>query len=124
MSHQKGNPVILAYNADMEDQFMVYEDYSWTLKNGQTIKVAEGYLTDLASIPRIARSIIKGHNRYTLAAIVHDYLCTHGDQFKVNRKRADDIFLEIMLGCEVPKWKAYSMYGAVRAYAILSGKDQ
>lgn len=76
------------------------------------VVVPEGFETDLASIPAwVPRWLADPNGHSRLAAIVHDFLCK---QEVVYRPTADRVFLEAMLVAEVPKWRAYMMYAAVR----------
>lgn len=93
--------------------------YSWQLVqdfNIQTsigiITVPKGKVTDFASVPRILWGLIPPYGRYTEASVVHDYLYSIG----YNRKQADKIFYELMLKAEVNKFKAYTMFKAVRLF--------
>jgi len=76
----------------------------------QYITVPDGFVTDFASIPRIARFLITGHGHDRWAAVVHDYLYS----VRYDRKMADAIFYEALLISEVNKIKARAMYRAVR----------
>jgi len=76
----------------------------------QYITVPDGFVTDFASIPRIARFLITGHGHDRWAAVVHDYLYSIG----FDRKTADAIFYEALLVSGVNKIKARAMYRAVR----------
>ena len=79
------------------------------------ITVPKGFPTDLASIPRIFRSIVSkdGPNRW--AAIVHDYVYSlKGEKYGISRKDADKIFLEAMTNLGVSRRKRWIMHKAVR----------
>ena len=71
----------------------------------------EGFVTDLASIPRIVRMFIVKNGRHRAAAIVHDWLCKLGKDF--DRRLADKIFLEAMKILGVPRIRRRLMYWAV-----------
>ena len=77
------------------------------------IEVPATFRMDFASIPRIFWGILHPTGLYGKAAVIHDWL--YRKQMS-SRKEADDIFLEGMLVLNVPKWKAYTMYAAVRAF--------
>ena len=80
------------------------------------IIVPTGFITDLASIPKIFFTIIGGSSdgKYRRAAVCHDWLYTVETKLDGNSKaKADKAFLELMLADGVPKWKAYIMYAAV-----------
>ena len=90
--------------------------------SAEVVRVDAHFITDFASIPRFAWSII-GHptGRYGKAAVVHDWLYTHPADGLVarpvqprSRKRCDQIFLEGMKVLGVGWWKRSTMYLAVR----------
>lgn len=60
-----------------EAQYIVGENYSVSVRlDGETVflTVPAGMLTDLASVPRIARSIVGRVGPHLEAAVVHDFL--------------------------------------------------
>lgn len=76
------------------------------------ITVPAGFLTDGASIPDWLQHIFDPFDPdYATAAVIHDYLYYRR---LVSKKKADKIFLEIMLKMETPRWKAYIFYYTVR----------
>jgi hypothetical protein len=75
------------------------------------ITVPHGFVTDFASVPRAFWHVIPPWGKYSLAAVVHDYLYFTGE---VSRKAADQVFLEQMRLLGVPWWKRRLMYYAVR----------
>jgi hypothetical protein len=81
--------------------------------------VPAGFLTDLASIPRLLWTPL-GHpaGRYAQAAVLHDWLL---DVAAVPRARADRIFLEAMQVLGVPSLQRWLMYAGVRAWGMLTG---
>lgn len=78
---------------------------------GITITAPEGFITDLASVPRIplAYELLSGIGRS--AAVIHDAAYTY---HFTTRKTADDILYEALLLLGVPKWKAMAMWLGVR----------
>ena len=98
-----------------------------TKKN--VISVPKRYITDLASVPRFCWAFIAPFD-VARAAVVHDILyekintaykdgkiITKQDRERY-RKVADDVFKEGMESAvpEVPKWKIWSAYNAVRVF--------
>lgn len=78
------------------------------------IVVPADFITDGASIPRIAWIWKRPTGKHFEAAIVHDYLYeTH----KFSRKRSDQIFYKLMLKYGVKRHRAYIMYKAVRIFS-------
>lgn len=75
--------------------------------------VPEGFETDLASIPAILSPLFPKTGLNLPAAILHDYFYASAC---VSRSYADKAFLITMKDFEVPWWRAYLMYAAVRAF--------
>jgi hypothetical protein len=78
--------------------------------DGSLVIVPEGFITDLASIPRIFRLFFIKNGKHRAAAIVHDYLIRPD----FPRVLADKIFYEAMKVCKVKKIRRKLMYYAVR----------
>jgi len=90
--------------------------YSSRSIGGEYIYVADGFITDFASIPRVFWSIMPpvgggARSRYGKAAVIHDFLYYKG---VFSRKDCDKMFLEAMEVLQVSKWKRKAMYRAVR----------
>ena len=98
-------------------------------KTTSTITVPKGYITDLASVPRVCWTFIAPFD-CARAAVVHDimYEKINGafkkgiietkEEREKYRKIADNIFLEGMQSAEpaVPVWKQQAAYRAVRMF--------
>lgn len=85
-----------------------------------TVTVPAGFQTDLATVPRLVWWLFPPHDpRYAAAAVLHDYLYSWrsetGEAF--DRATADGVFLEAMLILGVPRWKALTLFVAVRLYS-------
>lgn len=106
--------LILMRNPNDGEKWILAADFEIETSKG-LIVVPKGFGTDLASTPRILWPIFPPFGDYTEASVVHDYLC-RTQQF--TRKEGDIIFKEIMLKYNTKKWKANTMYSAVRMYAI------
>lgn len=99
------------------------DDYRWRLvepfsfwvssDSSDIIEVPVDNITDLASVPRALWAIFPPNGRYAKAAIIHDYLYANALRTK---KEADRIFLDAMTVLDVPTWKRYLMYTAVRIF--------
>jgi len=85
-------------------------EYLW----GNTlISVPVGFTTDFASTPRWVRKYFRQHDKYSPAAVVHDYVYrTH----VLSKPNADRMFYDAMLDLNVPKAKAFIMYQAVKFF--------
>ncbi|EBD5548504.1 DUF1353 domain-containing protein [Salmonella enterica] len=93
----------------------VYEPFAFYLSddNSDVIEVPAGFVTDLATVPRVFWSVMPPDGKYAKAAIIHDYLY---DNALRTKKKADLIFLDGMAVLGVPKWKRIVMYLAVRIF--------
>ncbi|EMZ2673947.1 DUF1353 domain-containing protein [Salmonella enterica] len=94
-------------------RWCVYEPFEFYLSddNSDVIEVPAGFVTDLASVPRIFWTILPPDGKYAKAAIIHDWMY---DNALRTKKEADKIFLDGMTVLGVPKWKRTVMYWAVR----------
>jgi hypothetical protein len=80
-------------------------------QDGPAVVVPAGFVTDLASIPRVFWSLLPTDGAYTFPAIVHDYLYwtqTH------SRETADKVFHFGMADMKVSSSVALAIYTAVR----------
>lgn len=93
----------------------VYEPFAFYLSddNSDVISVPAGFITDLASVPRIFWTLLPPDGKYAKAAIIHDYLYDNALRTKYE---ADRIFLDGMKVLGVPRWKRTIMYLAVRLF--------
>ncbi|EAS1909277.1 DUF1353 domain-containing protein [Salmonella enterica] len=96
-------------------RWRVYEPFEFYLSddNSDVIEVPAGFVTDLATIPRIFWTILPPDGKYAKAAIIHDWMY---DNALRTKKEADLIFLDGMTVLGVPKWKRTIMYWAVRVF--------
>ncbi len=97
------------------------EDLTFTGSQGDVFTVPAGYVTDFATVPRVAVWLIPRFGRWLRAAILHDYLLTdyvaHGRMSSVD---ADGVFrlAQRELGCS---WlRRWLMWAGVRWGAAFS----
>ena len=109
----KGDLVLKKYTPY---SYKLVKPISYTTNKGKEWIVPIGFLTDGASIPKIAWSIVGSPltGRYTKAAVVHDQFYA---LVNVKRSYADKIFLEAMKELKVGWLKRKTMYWAVRLYS-------
>lgn len=63
--------------ADWDFYYVMNGTIRWYPDEGQDaqeVEVPEGFVTDLASIPRVFWQVLRPEGRYAYAAVVHDYL--------------------------------------------------
>lgn len=87
------------------------------------IQVPEGFLFDLASVPRILWWAIAPFELSVVAPMIHDFLYERGGMGIFTREEADQVFLEIMLGEGVAAWRRRIAYRAVRLFAGGAWRD-
>lgn len=76
------------------------------------VVVPRGYISDLASIPRIARGLLPALGVYSYAAILHDFLYEFAPD-GVTRREADDAFRSVMRKTGVKRSTRNIIYWAV-----------
>lgn len=79
-----------------ERKLVVYSE-----RLGFSFEIPAGTKSDLASIPRAARSLIPANGPHRIAAVVHDYLYEKKgfipeSKLRIKRKDADGVFLDAM----------------------------
>lgn len=92
--------------------------------------VPKGFVSDGASVPRLAWTIsgLRPDGLIRAAALVHDYLykkngaCQdgfvgHSTQFKVTRAQADMMFKMLMEAAGMSKYRVFLAYSSVRMFA-------
>jgi uncharacterized protein DUF1353 len=108
----------------VEPIYFLYKSIEWTPNPGQErfapVTVPVGFVTDLASIPRIFFSLLRPDGEYTYPAIVHDYL--YWTQTGT-RENADQILKMGMEDFKVDKVTIATIYNAVRAGGDFSWKN-
>lgn len=85
----------------------------WRPNPGQTfrtVNVPEGFVSDLASVPRLFWEVMRPEGRYAYAAVVHDYLYWSQDRSK---EEADQIFWFALEDSKVDATTISALYTAV-----------
>lgn len=81
----------------------------------RTISIRRGFVTDLASVPRIMWSCYSPNDSRTIpAAILHDYLYRYKLGF--TRKEVDDIFFYALIKAHTKPMRAIKYYIGVRVF--------
>lgn len=77
--------------------------------------VPAGYVTDFASVPRVAVWLVPAYGRYTAPAILHDYLITDCiPAGRITSVDVDGLFRRAMRESGVPPVKRWLMWAGVR----------
>lgn len=79
------------------------------------VVVPEGFVTDLASVPRIPIAWWLTGGTNNRGAVLHDWLYSPKCKDDITRAQADAIFREAGLLSGIPAWRADIMWLAVRA---------
>ena len=91
----------------------------WTPRTG-LVSVPGGFVTDLASVPRIFWSILPPFGKYDDAAVIHDWLYrTH----LFPRAVADATLLHGMKVKGVSFWARWTIWAAVRLFGGFAWRD-
>ena len=101
-----------------DEEWTVVGDLRYTGKS-QVFVVPDGSTTDFATVPRVVVWLIPRFGRYTLPAILHDWLCTEGiASGVVTSREADGIFRRVMREQDVPLLRRWLMWCGVRWGAL------
>ena len=87
--------------------------------NRDTFVVPAGFRTDFASVPRVVVWLIPRFGRYTMAAVLHDWLVTAGIAGgAVSSRDADGLFRRVLHEEGVPPVRRWLMWTGVRWGAL------
>jgi hypothetical protein len=88
-----------------------------------TFVVPAGFRTDFATVPRPVVWLIPRFGRYTLAAVLHDWLVTDGlAAGVVSARDADGLFRRVLRELDVPPVRRWLMWTGVRWGSAASGR--
>ncbi len=90
------------------------------------ITISDGFETDFASVPRLARLIVSPVGLHAKASLVHDALYRDEAFLKgwseprLSRIKCDLVFLEAMEVLNVPFFRRWLMYLSVRSFGWMA----
>lgn len=128
-------PRIVLTRTDTEngEMWQVVEKCEYKTDNGGvTITVPKGFITDLASVPRIFWGIVASFELSLSGPLFHDLIYRCAGQIPAElvnpdhifeRDETDALFLELMVKSGVPHWKCRVAYRAVRTFARFAWKN-
>lgn len=102
-------------------EWEVIQDFTYEvgeLGSGEAITVPCGFITDLASVPRIFWMLFPPDGTYSQACVLHDWLCYnkgHVERY-YDYIQASRIFLEAMEVLKVSRINRNIIYHAVRRF--------
>ena len=115
---------VLSLTRFQDEIYIVNADIQWIPKSQAdglpTVVVPRGFVTDLASVPRVFFSLFRPDGTYAAAAVVHDYLYWAQP---VPRVIADRIFLEAMIDLRVSPVQRRVLFEAVAEFGEGSWKQ-
>lgn len=125
------DPLQLEYidNTKFPQTFKLLVPFHYQTTSGDTICVPAGFVTDMASVPRVFWNLCPPDGPWGKAAVIHDYLYRTGGKVDVSpsyvftKAESDLIFHDAMLELGVPTWRAWVMYKAVSLFGSSSFKD-
>lgn len=94
--------------ASGRNRWMLFAPLVYQTHAGERITVPDGFVTDLASIPWLARAIVPNNRAERLPAVVHDYLFVIQDR---SLSEANRVMRESMIDAGVG-WYARAMINA------------
>ncbi len=83
----------LDLRADAPGRWVLLSPLVW-VDGATTIEVPDGFVTDLASVPRPFRNVLDINGRSRRAAVLHDFLYT---EQKLTRAECDAIFRKALI---------------------------
>lgn len=113
------------------------DDIRWMLEEPllyegrrERFPIPAGYITDLASRPRIVAWLVARHARYSPAMILHDYLITERyyraielGQEPMAPNDIDGLFRRVLRELDVPPAMRWYMWTGVRWGSLASGRS-
>lgn len=100
------------------DRFMLCENFIVRI-DGKIITIPKGFITDLASIPRIFWAIDAPNDTESIApAILHDYMYSADSNFSYTRRDTDIIFYYALLANGANTFTAYRYWLGVRLFGF------
>lgn len=138
MSFTDSTPFLVARVDDT--RWQLFEPLSYQGERDRFI-IPEGYVTDFASVPRFLQWLAPSTGKYTLASVLHDYLCDsldgtgvavfppgarwmHRDHFRdvavVTSSEVDGLFRRVMREQGVPVAQRWLMWCGVRWGAMFN----
>lgn len=105
-----------------DGKFVILLSKHTFIVNDKEIVVPADFRTDLASVPRIFWLFISPIDKYSIAAVMHDYIYSINCELNIHRKEADEMFYHVMRFCHVNKFTAKLMYICVRLFGASKWK--
>lgn len=116
-----------AYDEGSESWIILKDAYFWSARLQLLIHAPAGFITDFASIPRLARPLFTGHGKTRYPAIPHDVLYSYkrAGLCDLSRKEIDLVLKDFCLSRRMSELASSTVYTAVRVgggFALRNGK--
>lgn len=102
-----------------DGQSVLVEDLRYTGKREEFV-VAEGFVTNFASIPRPFWWLAAPYGKHAKAAVLHDHLWRQANAGEFDRSDADGIFRRALRELDVPFLRRGLMWAAVRVAGLVT----
>jgi hypothetical protein len=113
------DPPVAVLRTEGADGWTLAEPLAYVGRRDRFV-VPAGFGTDLATVPRPVLWLVPAAGRYTLAAVLHDWLCTVGIATgAVTSRDADGLFRRAMREAGVPVLLRWLMWAGVRWGALV-----
>ena len=104
-----------------DHEFKLLAALVFTDEDGTKVTVPKGFETDLASVPSQLWGLFPPADRYSEAAVLHDWEIAQAGRDRSLRAAADNRFLRTMAVSNVHALRRYPMYWAVRSFTLVYG---
>jgi hypothetical protein len=101
-----------------QNAYVLLTDLIYITEDGTVIIVPAGFHTNLASVPGVVKWYIDDNNyEIRSPSVTHDFLYSaESKDIGFNRKEADGVLREAMIGLGMRRSKAYLIYYILRAF--------
>jgi hypothetical protein len=96
----------------------VVQSIVYVTRNGDRIIIPSGFKTDLVTVPRIFWTAVSPIEKYSLCAILHDYMIETKDSSKYSKEYIDLIFKESLESLNVNPATIKILYTSVKYFGI------
>lgn len=114
-------PLLIPVLIDGQEAYQLVEAYTFDC-GGKPETVSEGFVCDGASVPRLAWWFMPPDGLHRAGALAHDWLYAGKGKlappriFPLKRAMCDEQFWLMMRAAQVPLWRAYIAFMAVRLF--------
>jgi hypothetical protein len=101
-----------------ENAFKLTAPFVYTTYNGYIVTVPKGFKTNFASVPRLAKFYVDDNDwQIREPSVIHDFLYSADSKsLGYDRKEADGILFEAMVGLGMRRSKAALIYYILRMF--------